>query len=62
MMKNGHSWRLRGFPGIIDTQGMNCTNGYFFVYPVRDQRSYGVNVNQDYNTPILWRFFSMLDS
>jgi hypothetical protein len=41
---------------------MNCTNGYFFVYPVRDQRSYGVNVNQDYNTPILWRFFSMLDS
>jgi hypothetical protein len=44
-MKNGHSWRPRRVPGIIDTQGMNCTNAYFCVY-----------VNQNNNTPILWRF------
>jgi hypothetical protein len=56
MMENGHSWRLRRFRIIIDTQGMNCPESYFCVYPVRDQRSYGVYVSQDNNPPILWRF------
>jgi hypothetical protein len=44
-MENSHSWRLHGIPGIIDKFGMNYAAGYFCVY-----------VNQDYNSPILWRF------
>jgi hypothetical protein len=43
--ENGHSWRLRRFPEIIDKSGMNYINGYFCGY-----------VNQENNSPILWRF------
>jgi hypothetical protein len=56
MMENGHSWRLRRFPGVSDMCDMDYGKGYFCCYPVRDQRSYGVYVNQDNNLPILWRF------
>jgi hypothetical protein len=45
-MENDHSWRHRRFPGIIDKAGINNIDSCFAVYPVRDQRSHGVNVNQ----------------
>jgi mycothione reductase len=45
MMENGHGRRLCKFPGIMDKSHINCTRGYFCVY-----------VNQDNNSPILWRF------
>jgi hypothetical protein len=56
-IENGHScWRLLGFPGIIDRQGRNCNNDDCCVYPVRGQRSGGIYVNQNNNSPILCVF------
>jgi hypothetical protein len=46
-MENGHSWRLLRFPEIIDKCGMNDI-----------KRCFGVYVNQNNNSPILWLFFS----
>jgi hypothetical protein len=56
VMKNVHSWRHLKFRGINNANGMNTGRDYEGVYPVRNRRSYGVNVNPDNNLPILWRF------
>jgi hypothetical protein len=43
-MKNDHSWRLSRSPGMINTQGTNCTNSYFrgYVNQIILCRFYGV--------------------
>jgi hypothetical protein len=43
-MKNDHSSRLSRSPGIINTQGTNCTNSYFrgYVNQIILCRFYGV--------------------